>query len=267
MENWLKDFFDIQLNNWNIAKENFEKLKMVRTKSFRTGVLEGKVQFNPARSISTLAKVDSDSIKKRACFLCRDQRPKEQIIYPILPGWDLLINPFPILPYHFTIASNKHIPQSLDIDIAMHLASELSDMVVFYNDPGAGASAPDHIHYQAVRIEDLPLIKLVDGNYNRLNDLKLPFRIFKDKDEVDKYYRDFPLNAYFWNKEEEVRHIYIPRKAHRPAMYYKELPERRGFSPGAIDMAGILVTPFEEDFKKITSEEIETIYREVGIEN
>lgn len=289
------ELFETQLKNWETALFNYTKLSQVKTKPFRIGNFQGRVQYNPGRAGSTLANVSKEAIKKRQCFLCSSNRPKEQAALKILEDWELLVNPFPILPFHFTIVNTDHRPQQLDITIGFQLAELLPKLVVFYNSPGAGASAPDHQHYQAVEQKSLPLIDVIDKNWKEKEDfLNLPFKIIKiieksngifvtdsfnglQKTDAEKLSNgkewqiecllNHPLNAFFWISESgEKRGLIIPRKAHRPTSFNKPAPERRAFSPGAIDMAGVLVTPFEEDFTAVTNEEIKKIYEEVGIE-
>lgn len=266
MEKELLDFFDHQLENWKLAYDNFQFLRDVKKKPFSVGSLQGYVQFNPARAVSTMAKVGKEEIRNRKCFLCKDNRPSEQLAMEILPDWELLVNPFPILPYHFTISNRNHTPQVFKYEDGLKLSGTLPGMVVFFNGDGAGASAPDHLHYQAVPIEELPLVSLIEKerieNINRLN---LPFQIIADKEEAEK--REQPINGFFWKSPEngETRFIAIPRTAHRPKLFYLEDENRRRVSPGAIDMAGVIVTPFEEDYLNLSSQEIAQIYRDVAL--
>lgn len=264
MNEELKKFFEDQLESWELAKRNYEALDMVKKKPFQVKDLKGIVQFNPARAVSTLAKVDEASIKKRDCFLCEKHRPKEQASLNILPGWELLVNPYPILPYHFTIASKEHEPQEVKIKVGEELAGKLEGMVVFYNDAGAGASAPDHAHFQAVPKTTLPLITLLDEKDGEgIEILQLPYQVIMNPQEIAM--NKNPWNLFFWKDNRgEIKTVGISRKAHRPREYYLEKPERRSVSPGAIDMAGIIVIPFEEDFEAISNEDIENIYTQVS---
>ena len=256
----LVEFFDTQIKEWELADKNFKALKNVKKKYFKIEDLEGFIQFNPFRAVSTLAKVDKEEIKKRECFLCKHNRPSEQKAIEIIQGWELLINPFPILPYHFTIAGKNHIPQKFDSDTGYKLAEALPGMVVFYNDDGAGASAPDHIHFQAVPQDSLPLIQLLKKQKDKLSFPNLPYYIETDI----KSNENIPRNIFIWKQEDEVRLISIPRKKHRPSLFYLNSPERRAVSPGAIDMAGVIVTPFEEDFNSLSLKDIKDIYHEVS---
>lgn len=261
----IKNFYDDQLSKWPLAKTNCEALKTIEKKSFRAGDLNGIVQFNPARAVSTLAKVDKTSITQRKCFLCKENRPTEQVSIEIIKDWELLLNPYPILPYHFTIANKNHIPQVYDLQIGRKLASKLPGFVVFFNEDGAGASAPDHNHFQAVPLKELPLISLLENTQEILDNIDVPFKISFSEEEINNTF--LPKNIYFWRKESEddIKIIAIPRKQHRPRQYYLPFPEKRTISPGAIDMAGVIVTPCEEDFHSLNDKEIIDIYRQVGV--
>ena len=259
------DFFESQLLDWELARNNVSALKSVKRKPFKCKSLEGYVQFNPARAVSTLAKVDKDSIQQRKCFLCDANRPLEQKKLQLLPGWNMLVNPFPILPYHFTIVNQNHTPQKLDFEIGKELAVSVHGFVVFFNDDGAGASAPDHMHFQAVPIDELPLIKNFISHGKKIKKEELPFKILTDEKEIKDC--PYPMNVYFWKNQEEEREvnfIAVPRKKHRPDEYYLQPPLRRAISPGAIDMAGVLVTPIEEDFNMTNDKDVENIYLQVG---
>ena len=261
-EEW-KSFFDSQIESLDLAKLNVTALDSIITKPFKSEDLHGLIQFNPSRAISSLAKLDAATISIRKCFLCEDNRPHQQKSYEILPGWDLLVNPYPILKYHFTISCRKHVPQSLDINTGCELAKQLEGLVVFFHADGAGASAPDHLHYQAVPIESLPLIKLLDEDRTNETALELPFRIMRKKDELEA--SNSPLNVYFWvNQNKQIKILAIPRKNHRPNEYFLNPPERIAVSPGAIDMAGVIVVPIEEDYHKINDEIMAGIYNQVS---
>lgn len=266
-EKAIRDFFDVHVSEWDLASKNFKALDLIRKKPFKSGDLKGYVQFNPARAVSTLAKLDKDSISQRKCFLCECNRPSEQNGVEILPGWELLVNPYPILPYHFTIVKKDHVKQEFSPVIGKKLAGEMEGFIVFFNDAEAGASAPDHMHFQAVPMGSLPLVDLVEKYWCQgIDKLNLPFKIIMDEEEARHCGK--PMNSFYWKpKGESVRFISIPRKSHRPKSYFLEPPFRRAVSPGAIDMAGVLVTPYEEDFELINDLEITTIYGETGVTN
>ena len=149
--------FDSQINSWELMKTNYESLQNIQTKAFWSDNYKLAVQFNPGRIKSTSAEVDEKSIKKRNCFLCLENLPVEQKGVLILEKFILLCNPYPILPKHFTIASVTHQPQSILKHFSDFLsASELfPNLTLIYNGPACGASAPDHLHFQAVMPDNL----------------------------------------------------------------------------------------------------------------
>jgi len=154
-----------QVSNWKLARDNYAGLKTVRTKSFSFGDFEVKVQFNPARIVSSGAKVDARTIAERKCFLCADNRPTEQRAVEF-GDYEILVNPFPIFPEHFTIPRKEHVDQQIKPYFAdmLQLAEVLDDYLIFYNGPRCGASAPDHMHFQAGTKDFLPLV----NDYKRL---------------------------------------------------------------------------------------------------
>lgn len=279
----LAQFRDSQLETWHTAKVNYDALTQCLRKNFTIGKFEGVMQYNPARKISTAAKVDKDSIRNRPCFLCKENRPEEQYAEEITEGWELLINPYPILPLHFTIAANRHIPQTqIPLDMAT-MAERLPGMVIFFNGARAGASAPDHLHCQAVMASELPLIQYLESGkpvedlpfdviYDKVTpDMKGMITLnsmvlLKGKDGVTGKEDAGLLNAYFWiGADGLLRIAVIPRKAHRPQSY-TDTAEGDGMmvSPGAIDMAGLVVLPRKRDFDNLTSVEIEQIYHDTA---
>ena len=210
------------------------------------------VQWNPARAVSTLAKVDKTSLEKRPCFLCRDNRPAVQEGISILDGrWEVLINPFPILERHLTIVSTQHSPQRLtrkDFEDMMEISRMLTGYVVFYNGARCGASAPDHKHLQAGRAEALPPHPYAGSEkvWEEIAALPIP----EGREEAD--FNLLMLNG---------RALLIPRSQHRPQCYHDGTCL---VSPGALDMAGLIITPREEDFRALSEEKIRNILSECG---
>ena len=149
----VKAFSDLQLRLWPDAAQRFADLEaLVQTRELplpEAGSLQ--VQFNPARLVSTGARVDKQALKQRPCFLCPDQRPCEQRTLPILGHMEVLVNPYPILPGHLTLPTRRHKYQSLSLFLSeiVPLATHLPDHLVWYNGARCGASAPDHAHLQA----------------------------------------------------------------------------------------------------------------------
>ncbi len=287
-------FFNRQLEMWEDARHRFRDLKHVEVRQLSDQL---KVQFNPARIVSTGAKIDKHTLGERPCFLCERNRPKEQMTKQIDDHFQLLVNPFPILPVHFTIPATKHQPQSIYRHYGeMHrLLSLHSELMVFYNGPKCGASAPDHLHFQAGTSGVLPLqtnwqrlsrnltdvISLNDEEkISVLRDFLVPaFVIISKSEDSDeelfhRLYRSMPMrgdesepmmNIVAWRKGDEFISVVIPREKHRPDAYFAEGEAQMMVSPGALDMAGLIITPREEDFSKINLDKATALLRECGI--
>jgi len=287
-------FFNRQLEMWEDARHRFRDLKHVEVRQLSDQL---KVQFNPARIVSTGAKIDKHTLGERPCFLCERNRPKEQMTKQIDDHFQLLVNPFPILPVHFTIPATKHQPQSIYRHYGeMHrLLSLHSELMVFYNGPKCGASAPDHLHFQAGTSGVLPLqtnwqrlsrnltdvISLNDEEkISVLRDFLVPaFVIISKSEDSDeelfhRLYRSMPMrgdesepmmNIVAWRKGDEFISVVIPREKHRPDAYFAEGEAQMMVSPGALDMAGLIITPREEDFSKINLDKATALLCECGI--
>ena len=287
-------FFNRQLEVWTDARHRFRDLKHVETRQFSDQL---KLQWNPARIVSTGAKIDKKTLGERPCFLCDKNRPKEQMSKQIDEKFHLLVNPFPILPVHFTIPARKHQPQLIYKNYGeMHRFISLhSDLMVFYNGPKCGASAPDHLHFQAGTNGILPL----QTNWQRLSrnltdiislndeekisvvrDFIVPaFVIISKSAESDealfrRLYKAMPqrgdetepmMNIISWRKGEEFISVVIPREKHRPEAYFAEGCAQFVVSPGALDMSGLIITPREEDFRKLTEEKALSLLQECGV--
>ncbi len=279
--------FDRQLREWNQLRKNYEAIDRVKQQSFSFGGFEVRVQFNAARAVSTLANVSRAQIEHRPCFLCAANRPQEQEGISLFDGkYTLLVNPFPIFKQHFTIASSTHIPQSMvgRVEDLLILSRMMSHYVVFYNGPGAGASAPDHLHFQAGNKGALPIenrewlkqvphrsIPLTDKNFAELyevNDGMRALTVYTSPvpEIKEEYLPEDSSNLIAWYEPETKRYIlYMFRRSKpRPDCYYANGPEQLMISPGAVDMGGLLIVPREEDFRKLTVEKIRAIYREVS---
>lgn len=287
-------FFNRQLEVWTDARHRFRDLKHVETRQFSDQL---KLQWNPARIVSTGATIDKKTLGERPCFLCDKNRPKEQMSKQIDEKFHLLVNPFPILPVHFTIPARKHQPQLIYKNYGeMHRFISLhSDLMVFYNGPKCGASAPDHLHFQAGTNGILPL----QTNWQRLSrnltdiislndeekisvvrDFIVPaFVIISKSAESDealfrRLYKAMPqrgdetepmMNIISWRKGEEFISVVIPREKHRPEAYFAEGDAQFVVSPGALDMSGLIITPREEDFRKLTEEKALSLLQECGV--
>lgn len=307
-------FIENQLAKWQTARTNHEALNQIETCRFELAGNTITVQFNPARAVSTCAKVDKSSIEARKCFLCPENKPNEQdeIIISLDEPFSLRINPYPILPGHLTISSLKHQDQVLADKTIRQLPGKLiswleeyfaSGYVLFYNGTKCGASAPDHFHFQAVKQSDVPVIqqwerlmetavrekeiKTENGNtYSsfQITSYICPIQVFICNHSADilpeminQYLESLPLhegesepryNLFAWqDKQRGFTMAYFPREEHRPACYTATGGEQLLVSPGALDMAGLLVTPRKEDFDKIIESDITQIYKEVAYHN
>ncbi len=286
MNDKVKQLFDSQLIHWPLAQNNYAGLKTVRQKSISFEGFDLIVQFNPARIVSSGAKVDGKSIAERKCFLCEANRPAEQEAV-LFKQYSILVNPFPIFPEHFTIVHQRHIPQQIKPFFGdfLQLAKEMSDYVLFYNGPACGASAPDHLHFQAGTKDFLPLIK----DYHALK-TKNALCFYKNNScevfRLDNYLRtviciessdEFAINDYFIGLYDTLQGTQLnepmmnivcdydqgkwytfifPRETFRPWQYSAEVPEKLLVSPATVEMSGVFITPIESHFDKINKEDI-----------
>ena len=167
-------FFESELNSWEAARQRYNDLQtQVQKRELPFGDSSLTVQWNPARIVSTAAQIDKASIAARPCFLCDENRPKEQHVLMIRHHYQVLINPFPILPHHFTIPTRRHKPQNIweHFGTMRHLAWTLPHHIVFYNGPLCGASCPDHMHLQAGSRGVVPIERDWELYENRLEKL------------------------------------------------------------------------------------------------
>ena len=300
----LQRFFDRQMQLWPEVRERYRQLAEVETRELHGDTFTVEAQWNPARIGSTGAKIDAKSIAERPCFLCADNRPKEQMKGIVDGQYELLVNPFPILPMHFTIPTRRHQPQRVNqLYGEMHrLLTNHPEMTVLYNGPQCGASAPDHAHLQVVSSGCLPLQK----SWQRLT--RSLREVVTQGDEgdgiflVDEYPAvAFLIRSHSWQTDEQLfRHLFralsatagtaddsqptepmmnivawrsgdaylsvvLPRRKHRPDCYTAEGDEQLIISPGAVDMGGLLITPREQDFRRLTPERAFAIFREVTL--
>ena len=300
----LKRFFNRQLELWTDARHRYSDLKNVQTREVtdeKSGTLL-RLQYNAARIVSTGARLDSISVQRRPCFLCKDNRPAEQMVKPLTfantsenrhRGIDLLVNPFPILPAHFTIAAATHQPQRVK-DIYPEIYRMLDaypDITVFYNGPRCGASCPDHLHLQAGTSGILPIQQqwarlsrslkplLAEGegdDVSLVTDYVCPAFLIRSRSEktfrllfsavcdslpVPEGDHEPMLNILAWRTQDETLTVVFPRKKHRPDCYGEGVM----VSPGALDMAGLVITPQERDFANLTADAVANILREVSL--
>ena len=274
----LHTFLQEQLAAVPIANANYEKLKQIKTKEFDFGDYKIYVHFNPARAVSSLAKLDAKSIAERPCFLCAKNRIEGQSAIDFKGKYDICINPFPICDEHFTVVSKIHEPQSIEGKVRdfLDLAKQYPDFITLFNGSKSGASAPDHMHFQLVNKDYFPYpietpmpgvvekIVLCSNNAEELEaKVKAQLAVLKRQGELPASH----TNLFCEYKNDEWVFTIFPRIQHRPRQFFSEGEDKLMMSPGAIDMTGHLIAAREEDFEKITKEVIVDIFKQIsGIE-
>lgn len=292
------DMFASQVKNWSMASNNYAALQKIMTRTIPCGEMTVKLQCNPARIVSTTSNLSGEKIEKRPCFLCARNRPPEQKSLPWNDSYEVLVNPFPIFPKHFTIPALKHSPQQITgrIDDMLSLARIFSDFVLFYNGPRCGASAPDHMHFQAGNKGFLP----IEYNWESLSESLGEYILEYEKLRVS-HLNGYPQTVFIIEsgKKEIIKTIFgklikilssdnnagyepmmnllclydkdkwrlyiFPRRAHRPRQYYTQGEKQRLISPGTVDISGVIIVPRPTDYESITEEEVWDILQQVSV--
>lgn len=297
-EQVLTQFAEDQKQVWPLAAVNYSGLASVEEKQFDFGGFVVKVQFNPERIRSSAAKVDTASIAARKCFLCSENLPAEQKAIGCDDRFQILVNPFPIFHRHFTVSRLAHTDQLFFENIAemLQIAKNMEGFTVFYNGPECGASAPDHLHFQAGENGFMPIeaeFEILKTDKNNLlsetgsikiwafeNYLRRMISIeatgFEEAVQAIRFFtakfhefqpekREPMLNVlcYFLDSKWTV-HIF-PRKLHRPSQFFAEGEKQILLSPASVDFGGVFITPRNEDFDKITAADIADIFEQVTI--
>ncbi len=274
----LDSFYLSQRQSWPTADLAYQSLDGVITRQLSDCL---RVQFNPARAVSATAKVDKAAIAARPCFLCAANRDPLQTSLSC-GDYEMLLNPFPIFAPHFVLASTTHTPQRLENtthDITS-TALNADGYAVLYNGPRCGASAPDHKHLQLVRADCLPLIEYVElridvgtqAACSLVTGSLAPMIVLSGSGpEVAEMAADLlktmadgkadepDVNIICYACDDTVRLCVIPRRAHRPADYDETL-----LSPGAIDMAGVIIAVKRDTFDNLTAADVKCLYDQVG---
>lgn len=286
-----------QRRNWDLLRSNLEGLKSVQTKVFHFDGFNIKVQFNPARIISSSAKVDKQSINNRQCFLCSENRPASQAKVSYKDKYEFLCNPYPIFGKHFTLSHMDHLPQEIGsvFDNFLEISRDLPELVVFYNAPGCGASAPDHLHFQAgnqglmpvemdlqkllnnysspvIKKESLNVMAIDDGLrkflYLESDSIKQLQDVFYPIHEMCNGFTDSGepmLNILSYYHNENWKILIFLREKHRPWQYFEEGEGNILLSPASVDYGGTLITPLEKDFNKLSKNDIVSIFQQTSI--
>lgn len=299
--NELQKFIKDQLSVWHLASVNFRALKTMAVKDIDVFGLRCRVQHNPQRVISSTADTSPEGIAARKCMLCEENRPREQLRLRFEGrkgrNYNIQVNPYPIFPGHLVIVRDTHMPQEIwhHFPDMLDFVSRYEDYLVFYNGPASGASAPDHLHFQAISRHGLPLEEAADKFLDNpgeplatVKDASLySFRgyapgVFVLKAATSKslaklFYRlldctDRPegeaepkFNLYAYVRGGEFRTIVVMRSAKRSHHYYSSGGDHLAISPGAADIAGVFVAPFREDFNKVQGSQLEEMLSEVCI--
>lgn len=304
MDNQIDKFVKDQLSVWPLAAENYRSLKKAGSKVLSIGGLPVTVQLNPCRRISSEASLDKESINRRPCFLCPENRPAEQtnMEFEGRKGrrYRVTLNPYPIFPSHLVISSFEHTPQSIwhRYQDLLDFVRENNEYLGFYNGPESGASAPDHMHFQACPLGLTPLQNRVDELLAAGDDKTLDYltnvkeaRLFHlneyargvfvlcgatAKSTAKLFYRlldcapvpdgssEPKMNIIAWCHEGEYRTAVIFRERHRPHNYSSSGADHLAMSPGCADLAGVYVTTREEDFGKLDAGLLSQVVREVA---
>ena len=284
-----------QLVVWQTPRDNYAALQNVEVKEFKVKRSTIKVQFNPARIVSSAAKVDNKSLKERKCFLCAANRPEVQEGIAWGENYTILINPFPIFPKHLTIPCNDHTDQRIlsRIGDMMAIAKDLPGFTLFYNGPKCGASAPDHMHFQAgnrgflgfetayLAADKKEVISNAGATLSLLSGLANAAFLIEAVEidaatelfvtlynalEIPEGEEEPMLNILCWSEEGKWKVAVFPRRKHRPACYSAEGDANILISPASVEMGGVFITPLEKDFKKITADDLEQILDEVCLD-
>lgn len=296
--NQVEALFKEQIDSWALAKENYKKLNLIKKREFDFDNFKIILQYNSGRIISSSAKVDSQSIKERPCFLCVENLPNEQKGLLCNEKYILLINPFPIFNKHFTITQIEHKPQEIlpNFSDMLVITREIGENYsLFYNGPKCGASAPDHMHFQASPKNRMPVEQeistllansqvIMRNNFISVYAISNYLRNFflLESDHLDSVVEGFtklyvsignmgdesePLMNIIVTFDEVWRVFVFPRKAHRPKEYFLNGENKIVISPAAVDFGGLVITPREEDFYKVTEKEIQSVFRQTSLDD
>jgi hypothetical protein len=293
-----EELLEKQKYSWPDLARGYAALEQLRVRELQCNGFSVRLHHNPARIKSTIAPVDKASVNKRPCFLCLKNLPEEQCGVLYRQDYIVLCNPFPITSRHYTIPHINHVSQSFEgaALIFLKLAKDFHpNFNVFYNGPESGASAPDHLHFQAAPAGILPIEKEIHGSAKRI--------FMKRGDSISLYKveqvgrgviilegenydavsaallsvisamksvlsseNEPKMNLLGSYNRERWQVVIFPRRKHRPGVYFLTENERILISPGLVEMGGIVVTPIEKDFNIVDQNLVQDIYKEVSVD-
>lgn len=292
----LTDLYERQICEFELAGKNFAALREVICRDLHCNGFRLRLQYNPARIVSTNARTDAESISKRKCFLCPDNMPAEQHGIEYGDNYRIFINPYPIFTPHFTVPSKTHSPQRIAgrFGDMLSIARDFPAYTVFYNGPASGASAPDHFHFQIVPQGQMPLeedvnnsslserictiqgidinilnnymrevIVMHSNSYDLLNQLFHTIQICIG--QVIPFDDEPRFNLFAWYGNGKWTVCIMPRKQWRPYQFFEEGDAQIMFSPGCADMAGLIIAPRKQDFDRYTPELMNNLFSQVSI--
>lgn len=293
LEEIVERLLNCQYEDWDLMHTNYNALNKVKTKKLLVKGIPVLIQFNPERIRSSAAKIDEASLKARPCFFCN--RPKEQIAITHYDDFDILVNPYPISDGHLTIPFRWHDEQLIlpYFEDMLICAYDLREYLIIYNGPKCGASAPDHMHFQAIKQDSFPL----EGNIRRaskeliaqspnttiyalrnftssallitsnlIHEAVWTFKYLYGQMEIKEGDSEPMMNVAIWVDDDNISYTCIfLRKELRPSCFYAEGDDNILISPATVEMAGLFITPLEKDFEKVTAADLETILKEVSI--
>lgn len=292
----LQQLHERQMQEFELARKNFDGLRQVVYRDIDCGNFSIRVQYNPARMISTNANIERSALEQRPCFLCKAHLPASQKGLSYRKNYHIFVNPYPIFGRHYTVPANAHIPQAIapHFPVLLELAADFPDYTVFYNGPECGASAPDHFHFQMVSRHLMPLEKEVlepklqeiirqEESYSqfrlkdyfrevfviRTADFRLLVRLFQNTrqaiGEVIPFQDEPMMNILVWFEQGVWTCCIFPRQKRRPWQFFAEGNEKILFSPGCVDIAGVIVAPRREDFERYSAPLLADLFGQVTI--
>lgn len=288
----IEDLFSNQLRDWALAKANYDALAKVKTRTLFIGEFPVVVQYNPERIRSSAAKTDAATLRERPCFFCTSPEEQESMEYN--DAFEIRVNPYPIDGRHLTLPLKWHERQQIlpYYEDMLDMAFNMPEYVIFYNGPKCGASAPDHMHFQAISKGNLPIEEnykraqkrmVWQGDYTTLYALHhfiasvfvlasshprailAAFNRLYDRLEIKEGEYEPMVNIVTWKENDVLVTCLFPRKELRPSCFYAEGEGNILISPATVEMAGLFITPREKDFEKVTASDLETILKEVSL--